>query len=137
MNSAATIALSGLAADQQWLGTIASNLANAQEAFALPQAAPGGAMQGGPVPFQPATVALSVDATGAVVAQTVPQTPAYMVAYDPAAPFANVQGLVGMPAVDLARQVAAQAEAMANYRANLAVMAAAGQMTAIALNLVA
>jgi flagellar basal-body rod protein FlgC len=54
--------------------------------------------------------------------------PSYALAYDPSAPFANMQGMVATSNVDPAREVLNQMMASLAYRANIATFKTAQQM---------
>jgi flagellar basal-body rod protein FlgC len=122
-NSIAT-GLSGLTANATWLEASASNIANAGDEAAL----------SGPPGYQPVDVVMTSTATSGVQAQSVPVQPASVPTYDPAA---NAQGLVAMPNVDVATQFVNMALALASYRANIAVIRAAGTMDEEAVGTVA
>ena len=51
--------------------------------------------------------------------------PGHALAYDPSAPFANLQGMVAAPNVDPVAETVKQISASAAFRANLAVFEAA------------
>ena len=63
--------------------------------------------------------------------------PAYYLAYDPNAPFANLQGMVATPNVDLASEIANLNDAAIGFRANLAAFQASSRMFKSLLNTVA
>jgi flagellar basal-body rod protein FlgC len=128
--SASSIALSGLSVQFDRVGTAASNLANQSSAGALPGAS-------GPAAYQAQTVDLSSAPGGGVTATNRPSSPAVLAQYDPTAPYANAQGLVGVPNVNVDREVTTLADASNAYRANLAAFKTADQLTQQALNLTA
>ena len=55
--------------------------------------------------YQPAAVTQTAQQDGGVSATITPSLPSYTLAYDPSAPFANVQGMVAQPNVDPARKL--------------------------------
>jgi flagellar basal-body rod protein FlgC len=131
MTGAQSIAASGLNANSAWLDAIASNIANMRDEATLP--APNAPYAG----YQPVTVQMSAQAQSGVIATSEPLTPAYSAGYDPSAPFANAQGLVAVPNVDLASAVVDQTMALEGYRADATVFRAAEQMTKTLLDTVA
>jgi flagellar basal-body rod protein FlgC len=123
-------AASGLSADATWLDTIASNVANMRDESALP-----GSPGAGSSSFKPTDVAFSADSLGGVAASTTPTRPAYTVTYDPAQPFADQNGLVATPNLDLAGAFVDQAMALQGYRANAAVFTASEKMMKTTLDM--
>ena len=86
------ISVAGMQAASQWFSTTASNI------VALTSA-----------PLTPQTPA---DAGGGSL-------PPFLLAYDPQAPYANMQGMVAAPDGDLASQMVHLHEAANSFRANL------------------
>jgi flagellar basal-body rod protein FlgC len=129
MMDAMTIAASGMQAASQALTTIASNIANANTSGPVP-ATPSNQ----PVPqttgsiYQPITPVQVTAPGGGVTASSQASLPSYTLAYDPQAPYANLQGMVATPNVDIATQAVDQVEATNSFRANLAVYRTASQM---------
>lgn len=105
MDSAMSIAASGMMAAQAGLAASASNIANMQAESPVPAA--GTSMTGGGVQ---------------AAASTAPRP---VLAYDPSAPFANLQGMVATPNVDLAAEAVNQITASIAFKANLAAFKAA------------
>jgi flagellar basal-body rod protein FlgC len=87
--------------------------------------------------YQPATSVQSTAPDGGVTTSLQPSLPAYNLAYDPQAPYANMQGMVATPNVDMASQIVAQIEAVNSFRANLAVYKAASGLYKSLLDTVA
>ena len=119
------------------LNASASNIANSHTTGPLPEKAaappmPGGA-EGGPRVYQPIDVVLKSTGgqggSAGVVAGYRPRSPAYMRHYDPSAPFADADGIVAAPKVDLAEEAVGILEASLLFKANLAVLEAADAMT--------
>ena len=92
MSSATDISAAGMQAASRWFSTTASNI------VALTSAPP--------APQSPA------DAGGGSL-------PSFLLAYDPQAPFANMQGMTATPDGDLASQMVHLHEAANSFRANL------------------
>ncbi|MGO8711613.1 MAG: flagellar basal body rod protein FlgC [Rhizomicrobium sp.] len=141
MNSIMATAASGMDASATWMSVIASDIANARDISAISATSPSQpaipAANTQPAAFQPVTVSLSAQAAGGVQAQVTPTLPATIAAYDPSSTYANAQGLVGMPNVDLVTQFVDLASAKASYQANAAIFKAADETTRATLNLVA
>lgn len=103
MSDALSIAASGMRAAATRLQVSASNVANALSAGPLPTAA-------NSANFPAAYIPLRVDQTdvvgGGTVATAKPVTPSYVASYDPTAPYADSNGMVAMPNVDLTDEMA-------------------------------
>jgi flagellar basal-body rod protein FlgC len=110
-----TIAASGMAAAMTSLTVTASNVANAMTTGPVPD----GARPPESV-YQPATIVETSLSNGGVSA-TVIRAPDYSLSYQPAVPFANVQGMVAVPNIDLAAQMVNQISASIAFRANVKV----------------
>ena len=125
------IAASGMAAAITSLTATASNVANA--------------MTTGPVPdgarppenvYQPATVVATSLSDGGVAA-TVIRVPSYSIGYQPASPFANAQGMVAAPNIDLASQMVNQISASVAFRANVKVFQIAARNQKALIDMIA
>jgi flagellar basal-body rod protein FlgC len=120
-----SIAASGLAAASRRLEVSASNIANASDTGPLPDA-PNAAS------FPPVYLAQRVDqvdvAGGGTVANVSTASPGYVTEYDPTAPFADKNGLVAAPNVDLANQAVQQITARIDFAANAKVIQVYSQM---------
>lgn len=144
--TAITTAVSGLLASAAQLTATASNVANIQSVGALPQhgspfgpavrigapATPpdgGGPGAGGrpnaPQPYQPLTAVQTTAPGGGVTTEIATRAASVVPAYSPQSPYANSQGLVGAPKVDLAQASADQLSALASFQANIATLKAA------------
>jgi flagellar basal-body rod protein FlgC len=103
----------------------ASNIANASDTGPLPDA-PNAAS------FPPVYAAQRVDqvdvAGGGTVANTSTVSPSYVTQYDPTAPFADKNGLVAAPNVDLANEVVQQITARTDFAANAKVIQVYSEM---------
>ena len=134
MGIASTIAVSGLNAASLRLQVAASNIANAMS---------DGPLQGVPNPqnFPSAYTPLQVTQTdvigGGTKATVRAVSPATLTTFDPTAPFANSDGFVASPNVDLATQMIQLLIARSNYAANALVIRADAQMSAALLNITA
>lgn len=105
----------------------ALNVANVRSDGALPDA------QGNYSPDAPRAYApLRVDqvdlATGGTRAVVTEVSPGYVATFDPSAPYANQDGLVASPNVDLADEMIQQLIASYTYAANARVVTAYSQM---------
>lgn len=134
MSSILSIAASGMAAASQRLQVTADNVANASSDGPLPSA--GTAVQAA---FPGAYVAQQVDqvtapggGTSTVVSNAVPGT---VTAYNPAAPYADRNGLVAAPNVDYTDAAVQQAIASTDFTANAEVTRIYSQMMQTLLNL--
>jgi len=134
MSDVTGIAASGLRAASLWLEAAASNIANMQDTG--PVADPGQVLAAGAGQvYQPVSLAQSPQPGGGVTASLQPVQPASTLMYDPSSPFANVQGQVAMPNVDLATQLVDMTQAVHSFRANLAVFRAASHMSKTLLDI--
>lgn len=123
MSSVLSIAASGMAAASARLAVSARNVANAHSNGKLPET-PGE----GPAPYAPQRVD-QVDVAGGGTAFTVSEeSPGFVPVSDPGAPYADENGMVAAPAVDLGREVVAQMVAKYTFMANVAVVRADAQM---------
>lgn len=128
MNSMSSIAVSGLNAAIRRMEVSASNIANMQSTGALPDAN-GVVPAGAPRAYTPLQVNQTA-ADGGGTQTTVAASPSSTVAVsDPQAPFANPDGLVAAPNVDLAQQLIGQMIASYSYTASVTTLKAADRMT--------
>lgn len=121
MSSISAIALSGLNAASLRLQVSASNVANAQSTGALPNTN-GTLPAGAPQAYAPLEVVQSASAGGGVQTSVTTVTPSTTTVFDPQASFANQDGLVAAPNVDLASEFVGQLLASYNYAANATVL---------------
>lgn len=133
--SAISIGLSGMRAAEARLEATASNVANAGTTGQIPS--PGATH---PV-YAPVRVELSEAAAGGapagVSARLARDPSGYQAVADPASPDANAQGLVALPAVDLASEMVDLIAARIQYAASAQVVRAAGDMEKKALDTLA
>lgn len=126
MIGAINIALTGLGAATKQLNASASNIANLQTV--------GSIEDGGQAPYTPLrTQNTSINddnGNGQGVAGTyVAKNPAFVPAYDPDSPFANADGIIGVPNVDLAEEAVNINIAEIQYKANLKTIQAASDLS--------
>lgn len=101
----------------------ASNIANMSSAGSLDPSSPN-------QPYEAlTTVQTSNGATGGVTANNIPKSPGVVNAYAPDSPFANSEGLVGAPNVDLAEEAVNLKLAELAYKANVSVIKTADEMS--------
>lgn len=120
------IALSGLAAANKQLTASASNIANLQTTGSLEE--------GEQMPYTPlrAQQAAQTDNEGngqGVTSTFVPKNDPFVPAYAPDSPFANNEGLIGMPNVDLAEEAVNLNLAKIQYKANIKTIEAASELS--------
>ncbi|MFN3548128.1 MAG: flagellar basal body rod protein FlgC [Mesorhizobium sp.] len=122
IGDAAGIALSGMLAESTRLNVAASNIANARATGALEP------VDGAATPYLPLQVEGASAPGGGTVAIVRPLLPAAVASYEPSASFADGNGLVAAPNVDVLGQVSDLMQASLAFRANLAVFEAASDM---------
>jgi flagellar basal-body rod protein FlgC len=134
MSSILSIAASGMAAASQWLQVSADNVANANSDGPSPSASAAVQAQ-----YQPAYTAQQVNQVGtpgggtsAVVSKAQPGT---VTAYDPTAPYADQNGNVSAPNVDITNEAVQQAIASYQFLANVDVMSTYSKMMQALLNI--
>lgn len=136
MSSISAIALSGLNAASRRLQVSASNVANAQSTGALPNA-DGTLPAGAPQAYAPLELVQTASAGGGVQTSVTAVTPSTTAVFDPQASFANQDGLVASPNVDLAQEFVGQLLASYSYAANATVLKADDRMTQSLLDITA
>src|SRR4051812_35103768 len=123
MSSLMSIAISGMTAAQKRLEVSASNVANVSTT---------GPLNAAPDDVRAAYAALRADqieTAGGGTAVTVRRaSPATTTVSDPGSSFANAEGLVAAPAVDLANEAVQQLVARYSFAANAAVIRAEDKM---------
>ncbi len=125
LNSVFSIATSGLQAASLRLQVSANNVANASSSGPLPDAANPGNYPPAYVPEQVNQVALAGGGTAATVA---PVSPSYTAQYNPTAPYADQNGQVAAPNVDLANEAVQQIVARYEFAANAKVLQVGSEM---------
>jgi flagellar basal-body rod protein FlgC len=136
MSSISTIALSGMNAAARRLEVSASNVANVLSTGALPNA-DGTVPTGAPQAYAPLELVQTASAGGGTQTAVTTVTPSTTAVYDPQAPFANQDGLVAAPNVDLSQELIGQLIASYTFTANATVMKADDRMTGALLNITA
>jgi flagellar basal-body rod protein FlgC len=127
MSSISAIALSGMNAAARRLDVSASNVANVGSSGALP-AADGTVPAGEPQAYVPLQVVQTDVAGGGTQTDVTSVRPSSVASFDPQASFANQDGLVAAPNVDLATELISQL-ARYSFAANAAVMKVDNEMS--------
>ena len=127
------IALSGMNAASKQVEASASNIANMTTKGALKPA-------DGPAPYTPAIVTQSAATTqdgeaAGVRAETIPSTRPFVPSYAPDSPFADADGIVGSPDIDLAEEAVNLQIASHSYKANVKTLNVASEMQDALLNM--
>lgn len=128
MDASMAIAASGVAAASASLTASASNIANIETAGPIPAGGPDQpvAQNSGSV-YQAGVATSQASPDGGVTSAISNKLPSYTLAYDPSAPFANLQGVVAAPNVDPIAETVNQISASAAFRANLEAFEAANK----------
>jgi flagellar basal-body rod protein FlgC len=134
MSDISTIALSGMNAATRRLEVSASNVANVMSDGALPSAN-GTVPAGAPTAYAPLEVVQTATAGGGTQTSVTTVTPSTTAVYDPQASFANQDGLVAAPNVDLSQELVGQMVAKYSFAANAMVMRADDRMTKTLLDI--
>lgn len=133
MLGAISIALSGLNASAKKVAAAASNIANMGTTGALDE-------KNGSLPYTPQTTTQTpvTDQNGNSLGLTSTLTdknPAFVPSYDPDSPFADENGIIGSPNVDLAEEIVNLKTAEISYKANLKTIQTAQDMSDELLNI--
>lgn len=121
MTNAIGIALTGLNSASLRLNASASNIANINTAGSLTDT--------NRAPYTPITTqSTALGALGGVHTEFIAQEPVFTPAYDPNSPFADENGIVGVPNVNLAEEVVNLKLAALSYKANLSTIKVAGEL---------
>ncbi|MGH1376049.1 MAG: flagellar basal body rod protein FlgC [Alphaproteobacteria bacterium] len=121
MINAIGIALTGLNSASQRLNASASNIANVSTAGSLVDPAS--------PPYTPVTTkSKALGTTGGVQTNVIPQQAPFTPAFDPDSPFADENGFIGVPNVDLAEEAVNIKLAEISYKANLSTIKVAGEL---------
>lgn len=121
MVDAISIAVSSLQANGERIRGAANNIVNAGTVGALDPV-------DGPAAYTPVDVVAIADRQGGVQTRDVPRNPATFSTYDPNSPYANADGVVAAPNVDMASEIITLKLAETAYRASLDVIKVAGKM---------
>lgn len=126
------IALSGLEAATKRVSASASNIANLQTT--------GSVEEDGQAPYDPLTTqqtSLNIDGTGAGVrTDIVSANRPFVPTYSPDSPFANSEGLIGVPNINLAEEAVNLLLAEVSYKANIATLKTADELSDDLLSIV-
>jgi flagellar basal-body rod protein FlgC len=106
----------------------ASNVANVMTTGALP-ATNGTVATGPPQAYQPLRLNETASANGGTQTSVTASAPSYVAISDPQAPFANQNGLVAAPNVDISQEMINQMIASYSFTANAGVLKAEDLMT--------
>ncbi|MDX2027246.1 MAG: flagellar basal body rod C-terminal domain-containing protein [Alphaproteobacteria bacterium] len=123
MSSIFSIALSGLNDAVRRVANATSNMVNASSTARLPENS-SDAYTG----FVPQDVVTLSNGIGGVNSVAQPRDPAYVTAFEPNSPLANVQGLVAQPNVDLNAELVSNIVSANIYAANVATIKTAKKM---------
>ena len=120
------IALSGLAAATKKLEASASNIANLQTVGSLEE--------GSQAPYSALTTHQTAQTDGegngvGVSSEIVPKGQPFVPAFDPDSPFANEEGIIGVPNVDLAEEAVNLNIAELTFKANVATLNTAQELS--------
>jgi flagellar basal-body rod protein FlgC len=126
MINAISIALSGLSAATKKITASASNIANLQTVGSLED---GGQRPYTPLTTQQSTVTDSQGNPLGVSSSIVPRGNPFTPAYDPDSPFADADGIIGVPNVDLAEEAINSKLAEITFKANIATLKTAEDLT--------
>jgi flagellar basal-body rod protein FlgC len=136
MSSISTIALSGMNAATRRLEVSASNVANSMSTGALP-AADGTVSAGTPQAYAPLRIVQTASAEGGTQTSVTTINPPSVAMSDPQAPFANQDGLVAAPNVDISQEMVNQMIASYSFAANAKVLTVDDRMTKTLLDTMA
>ena len=127
MNAILSIASSGMTAAMRRLEVSASNVANAMSDGPLPSAdaATQAKYPAAYAPKQVEQVEIAGGGTAVVVSDV---TPSYVASYDPGAPFADAQGMVASPNVNIANEAVQQLVSRYTFVMNTVVVRTYEQM---------
>jgi flagellar basal-body rod protein FlgC len=134
MSSVLSIALSGMNAAATRLEVSARNVANSRSDGPMPTAS--AAVQATyPSAYAPLRVDQVETAGGGTVANVSRDSPSYVPTYDPSAPYADAEGMVAAPNVDLANEAIQQLIASVTYAANAKLVQTYQKMTSSLLDI--
>lgn len=110
MNSITGIALTGLTAASKQLNTSATNIVNANTVGSLDP--------GEQQPYTPVEASKTSNASGGVESRIVARDTSFVPSFDPNSPFADENGLVNAPNINLAEELTNAKLAELNYKAS-------------------
>ena len=132
MSIASRISVSGMDVAALRLQVSASNVASSLSDGPMPGTANAAGYPSAYVPLRVDQVSTASGGTSASVGVV---TPSYLSTYDPSAPYADSNGMVASPNVDLPSEIAQQIVARYDFAANANVLRADAQMMATLLNI--
>lgn len=126
-----SIALSGLNAATKRVGASASNIANMGTTGSLEagKQAPYDALTTRQSAISPASGGSGAQAGGGVRSDIISAGRGFIPSYAPDSPFADENGIIGAPAVDLAEEAVHMMLAKTSYKANISVIKTAQDMS--------
>ena len=127
VSSISAIAVSGMNAAARRLEVSASNVANVMTTGALPPT--NGTVAGAPQAYQALVLNETASANGGTQTSVTAAAPSYVAISDPQAPFANQDGLVAAPNVDISQEAINQMIASYSFTANAGILKALDHMT--------
>ena len=122
MIGAISTALTGLFAAGKRAEASASNIANMSSAGSPDPAGPS-------PPYEALTTVQTSNGAVGTSAYNIPKSPGILNAYAPDSPFANSEGMIGTPNVDLAEEAVNLKLAELSYKANVSVLKTADEMS--------
>ena len=128
MTNALSIATSGLIAQSVRLSVAASNIANIGTSGALPTAQSPNSTFYKPLSVSYTALTTAAGAGSGVRVDVVENQNGYTPVYDPSNLYANSDGLVAAPNIDLVRELVNTLEARTSYRANVSVIKTQNEM---------
>ena len=133
-----SISLSGMVAQQTKLAATANNIANVETTGAVPSANPAAPASTVYKPLQVNFQSIAVDGNGqGVSAQVTADPKGYSLAYSPNSPYANAQGMIATPNVDLTTESVNLIMTKIAYKANIAAFKTSDEMTKQLLDTIA
>ena len=133
-----SIALSGLNAQSRRMTATASNVANALTSGPVPSQDPSAPASGVYKRLQTQLTPVTGGGEGAGVKATITEDPnGYSVVYDPNSAFANAEGMIAVPKVDLAQEAVDLISEKIAFKANLSVIKTEEEMLGSLLDIMA
>lgn len=121
MIKAISIALTGLEAASKRLSTSASNIANLQTVGSLSDS--------DNAPYTPLDITQQTLENGGVRSDVIDRQNPFVPAFDPNSPFADEDGIIGVPNIDLATEAVSVNLTEIQYKANLKTIEAASELS--------
>lgn len=125
------IALSGLEAATKKINASASNITNLQTVGSIEDSSR--------APYDPLTTKQTAQSVGGggtgVNSEVISTGRAFVPSFDPDSPFANAEGIIGVPNINLAEEAVNLILAELNYKANIETLKTASEMSDELLNI--